>query len=104
MSNESKKFLRYIAKVKGRSGKNQQGEEFTTYRIEVDNVSPTNKDGTPNTYHKGVLVWVDNETGKTYQVKQLELRGVSEADAARGNTNSVAIALEDSYAVNVIEG
>jgi hypothetical protein len=100
---KAKKFLRYIAKIKGREIPDGKGGKTTAYRIDLDNVSDKNNDGTPNTYHNGVLLWVEAETGKTYQVKQLELRGVSEGDASRGAINSVAIALEDSYAVNLLE-
>lgn len=85
---------RYIGKVRVYNGQHGQYE-----KILVDNPNPTKEDGTPNTYNKGVLLWLDNETQTYYQVKQLSLRGVPQDARQNGFKNSIAIDLDNAYEV-----
>ena len=73
---------RYIGKVKEIVGK--YGPFSTIYLDNTDN---------DNSFNTGSLVWVDKETGKTYQVIQLSLQGVNERAAQNGFTNSIRIDL-----------
>ncbi len=93
--------FRFIAKIKQmiRTNKNT-GEEFESLSVYVDNTQTTNKDGTENKYYKGALIWFDTETGKYYQVKQLDLTKVSEKDAERGFINSLKLDLGNEYHVD----
>lgn len=100
MSEEKKNaFRRFLGKVRS-----QQGQYGAFLKIMIDNPSPTKLDATTNTmvpdkYNKGVLLWLDNETGKKYLVKQIAVRGVSPEAQAKGFTNSVSIDLDSEYEV-----
>lgn len=96
MSEEKKKNenRRYLGKVKGQKG--QYGDFF---KILVDNPMPNNEDGTPNTYNKGCLIWLDAATGKKYLVKQLSVRGVSDQARDKGFVQSITIDLDSTYEV-----
>ncbi len=86
--------LRFVGKVK-----NQQANGTTFQKIVVDNPSPQNPDGTPNTYHKGSLLWCDAATGKKFLVKQMSFKGVSQNMLQKGFSNSIAIDLGNEYDV-----
>ena len=92
-------ILRFIGKVKSRICNGATGQ-FQKFAIWIDNPSAVNADGTPNTFHKGTLLWLDAETGKKYIVKQIELAGVGEASAKQGFVNSLKLDLADSYHVD----
>lgn len=85
---------RFIGKVK-----QQQGKFGTFNKIYVDNPNPNNQDGTPNAYYKGSLIWVDQETGKKYLVKQLSVRGVPQSALQKGFLQSISIDLDSEYEV-----
>jgi hypothetical protein len=100
MSDENKKNHRYLGKVKSQTfNKNDGTGSFNKMTVFVDNPDPANADGTPNKYHKGVLLWCDAETGATYQVNQIDVAGVSQQDAGRGFTNSLRLDLGSEYHV-----
>ena len=86
--------LRYIAKVK-----TVETKYGAMYKVDVENPYPTNKDGQPNQYYKGNLIWVDAQTGKQYVVKQATLKGVSDTAREKGYTNSICIDLGSDYDV-----
>lgn len=97
---EKKASNRFIGKVRQKTHKNREtGEAFTKLTILINNPNPENDDGTPNKYFKGALVWMDAETGKNYQIKQLSLAGVTEGDSEKGFLNSLKIDLDDEYQV-----
>lgn len=89
---------RFIAKVK-----QENGQYGSFQKVLIDNPDPTNRDGTPNKYNQGVLLWLDNKTGKKYQVKQMKVTNVDEASRARGFVLSLCIDLEDGYQVNKLD-
>tara|TARA_R110000868_G_C10973188_1_gene771532 strand:+ start:68484 stop:68813 length:330 start_codon:yes stop_codon:yes gene_type:complete len=92
---------RYIGKVQQKTfQKKDNSGSFEKFSVLLDNPSPTNADGSPNQYHKGVLIWFDAETGEKFQVKQLELAGVSDNDRGRGFINSVKMKLDNTYHVD----
>lgn len=92
-------LLRYIGKIKQRMAKAANGQEFPAFTIMMDNPYPTNKDGQPNKYHKGFLMWCDAETGKKFLVKQIELAGPGAA-AQHGFVNSLKLDLSNTYQVD----
>lgn len=101
MSDEKKNnpLRRFLGKVR-----QQQGQFGAFLKLLMDNPSPTKLDkatntAVPDTYNKGVLLWLDNETGKKYLVKQMSVRGVSSDAQAKGFTNSVSIDLDNEYEV-----
>lgn len=85
---------RFIGKVK-----DQQGQFGKFQKVLIDNPSPTNQDGSANTYYKGNLIWLDAETGKKYLVKQIAIRGVSQAQLQKGFNSSLSIDLDSEYEV-----
>ena len=98
-SKEKNPLRRFIGKVR-----QQQGQFGTFLKLFIDNPAPTKLDKATNTqvadpYNKGVLLWLDNETGKKYLVKQLSVRGVSQKAQQQGFTNSVSIDLDSEYEV-----
>lgn len=100
MTDQVQKILKYIGKVKSQMFQKSDGSgSFSKMTIMIDNPEPANKDGSPNQYHKGMLLWCDLETGGTFQVKQMEVAGVSPDDASRGFTNSLRIDLGSEYHV-----
>lgn len=96
--NKPKKPYRTIAKVKNENGRNGQFQKLV-----VENPYPANKDGSPNPYHKGVLLWVDNETGKHYHVKQGKIGKVTDGQAQAGFTASIYIDLSNTYDVDELK-
>jgi len=100
MNNNQQSDDRYIGKVQQKTFQKKDGSgSFDKYTILLDNPLPANQDGTPNQYHKGVLLWCDAATGQTFQVKQIELAGVSDNDRNKGFINSLKIALNNAYHV-----
>lgn len=85
---------RFIAKMK-----QQAGQFGNFYKVLLNNPSPMNKDGSPNTYYKGHLLWFDATTGKYYQVLQMSVKGVTQKDLANGYVQSLSIDLDDKYQV-----
>ena len=89
---------RFIAKVK-----KQQGQYGEFLKILIDNPLPTKKDKEGNevedTYNKGVLLWLDNVTGKKYAVLQMSVHDAPSASQDRGFTNSISITLDNTYEV-----
>lgn len=94
-------LIRYIARVKQRLCKGRNGD-FMKSTLLVNNVNPNNQDGTPNQYHEGVLIWIDSKTGHKYLIKQMELAGVSDAQAQKGFVNSIKLNLGDTYHVETL--
>lgn len=100
MTEQVQKILKYIGKVKAQTfQKNDGSGSFNKMTVMIDNPEPANADGSPNQYHKGMLLWCDSETGAMYQVKQMEVAGISEKDAANGFTNSLRVDLGSEYHV-----
>lgn len=98
MSEEKKNASRrFLGKVK-----KQEGQYGSYLKLYIDNPLPTKLDKSTNTrvedtYNKGLLLWLDNETGKKYVVKQMAVRGVSDEASKKGFTNSVSIDLDNEY-------
>lgn len=92
-------LVRYIGRIKERICKKQNGETFMKSTLFINNVDANNKDGTPNEYHEGVLLWLDQKTGQKFIVKQVELAGVSQAQRDKGFVNSIKLNLSDTYHV-----
>lgn len=101
MSEENKRDGRYLGKVKNISTKNG-----TIQKIYMDNLNHQNKDGTPNTYYKGALIWSDAVTGKNYHIKQMSFwvpkDGMDPALLQKGFTCFVTLNLNDDYEVTVL--
>lgn len=88
MSEQNKKpNRRYIANVV-----TEQGQYGAFSKVLVNNVNPNNKDGTPNKYYRGNLLWVDAVTGKKFLVKQLKIYSAN-------NKQSLYFDLDDEYNV-----
>lgn len=81
---------RFIGKVK-----TQNGQNGAFQKILIDNPYPNNKDGTANTYHKGCLLWLDQETGKKYLVKQISIGNFKQPK--NGCSSFLSIALDNEY-------
>lgn len=80
-NNQQTDDTRYLGKIKQQNFQKSDGSgSFQKFTIMLDNPSPANEDGTPNQFHKGVLIWFDAETGEKYQVKQIDVAGVSNND------------------------
>lgn len=95
----AKRFIGSVQSVDSKNGKFQ--------KIVMSNLSPENQDGTANKYYKGALVWIDAETGKTYQVKQLAISvpkdGMSDGQAKHGFESNISINLNDEYQAVVLD-
>lgn len=99
MSDDKYKNQRIIARVREQDG---QYGKFT--KIQINNPSHLNKDGSANTFYKGTLLWIDAETGKKFVVKQLSVKDVkSEKMAADGVVNILVLDLDSKYHVDEIE-
>lgn len=94
MSKEKNENLRYVAKVAV-----SEGQHGKFNKIIVDNPNPLTKDGEPNKYYQGNLFWVDSETGKSYLVKQMSVKGVSQKAREHGFVQSLVIDLGSEYHV-----
>jgi len=97
-----KRQTRYVAKVRNMSGSNGPFQ-----KIYAENSNPLNADGTPNKYFKGSLLWVDAETGKYYQVKQLSFfnppQGMNPSQAEKGFASFITLDLENKYEVEELK-
>lgn len=81
---------RYIASIW--ENENDNGSYLS---MSVDNLDPDSE------YHKGFLIWQDNETGKYYKVKSM---AVYSADKGPRNlTNKIVLDLENEYHVEELE-
>jgi len=98
---DNKANRRYVGKMRGTNTK-----YGTMYKIYMDNLDAQNKDGTPNKYYKGALIWADAETGKNYHVKQMSLwipkDGMDPALVAKGYSHFITLNLDDQYEVTVL--
>lgn len=96
-----KKDRRYVGKVQTRNGKYGAMQS-----ILIDNPEATNKDGTPNQYYTGALVWYDKD-GRAFQIKQLELfvprEGMPAGLAQKGFSCNVTMDLENEYHVKELK-
>lgn len=104
MSNENednkKKNRRYIGKLKTINGKYGPMQ-----KIYVENPDHLKKDGSPNPYFKGALVWYDaNGTG--YKIKQMSVwvpkEGMSAEQVQQGFSCFITLNLDDNYEVEII--
>ena len=95
------KNVKYIGKVR-----NQQTQYGTMQKIYLDNLNPTNADGTPNKYYDCVLILVDTKTGEQFQVQQLSIsvpkNGMNPNLAEKGYVAQVSVDLNDSYMVKKV--
>ena len=89
---------RYVGKIVEQESVNGAFDKIT-----IDNIYPKDKEGEPNKYFKGHLLWIDGETGKHYKVKQMGMGGVSEASAKWGATDSIYVDLDDTYHVDELK-
>jgi len=99
MNQTAQDLIRFIGRVKSRVCNGANGQ-FTKFSVWMDNPQPVNKDGTPNQYHKGCLIWIDAATGQKFLVKQIDLAGVSKDQQDRGFVNSLKLNLGDAYHVD----
>ena len=88
----------YIGKVLKKEVQGKDGGTFEITTLLADNPLPVKKDGSPDPYHKGQLIYRTAE-GNEFLVKQALFRGVSEKAAQNGFIKSVAIDLDDTYGV-----
>lgn len=103
MDKQKNDNLRFIGKVLNVTGKTKQGEEYQYKNVLIDNALPVNKDGSPNKYHQGRLLFEDNKTGKTYVIKQLQVKGVSEKAKQAGFSSSLCIDVTNEYDVQEVQ-
>lgn len=100
--NEPKKSKRYIGKVKNIPDK--KGGSFQ--KILLDNPKAEKEDGSQDPFYKGALLWLDKETGKTYQIKQMAIgvpqNGMSESNQKNGFIANITIDLEDTYSTTLL--
>ena len=95
---DNKKKKRWVGKVRNLNHSNGSYQ-----KILMDNINTNNKDGSPNTYYKGSLIWFDQETGKRFLVKQLGFGipkdGMNAGLVQKGYIQFVTIDLEDKFDV-----
>jgi len=93
---DNKKKKRWIGKLR-----NMNHQNGPYQKIYLDNVNTNNKDGSPNNYYKGSLIWFDQETGKRFLVKQLGFTlpkdGMKANFVQQGYILYVTIDLEDKF-------
>lgn len=102
VSNEEKyKNHRRIGKMRGTNTRNG-----VLYKIYMDNLDHQNKDGTPNKYYLGALIWADAATGKNYHVKQMSLwvpkAGMDPKLVEKGYSHFITLNLGDAYEVTLL--
>jgi hypothetical protein len=102
MSDQQEKAnRRYLGKVR-----NQTTKYGVMQKIYMDNLDHTNKDGTPNKYYKGALIWADAETGKNYHIKQMSFwvprEGMDPKLVEKGYSCFITLNLSDEYEVTVL--
>ena len=101
MSGKKEKELVYLGKVLQRIATKKDGSTFETVELVVDNPLPVNKDGSPNAYFKGQLIYRTAD-GSEYIVKQAQFKGVTEQALEKGFTRSLAIDINNKYSVEPI--
>lgn len=96
--NENRRFLGKVKTINTKYGGMQ--------KIYMDNLENVNKDGTPNTFYKGALIWADAVTGQNYHVKQMSFfvpkNGMRQEDINKGFSCYVTLTLDDNYEVTVL--
>lgn len=69
--------------------------------ITIDNPSENRKDGSPDPYHKGNLLWYDKQTDTLYAVKQMKIstpkNGMPESQSQHGFVANVILELDNQY-------
>lgn len=92
---------RYVGKLKTTNGQFGQMQ-----KILMENPEHLNKDGSPNKYYKGALVWYDAD-GTAYKVKQFSVwvpkEGMSAELVQKGFSCYITLNLADDYEVTVIK-
>ena len=92
---------RWIGKIK-----NIATQYGTMQKIYMENTDHLNKDGTPNQYYKGALVWYD-ANGQAYKVKQMSIsvpkNGMPQEQLQKGFSCYVTLKLDDNYEVDPIK-
>jgi hypothetical protein len=87
---------RYIGKVK-----NQQTQFGILKKLVIDNPHANKKDGQPDPYNKGALIWIDRETGHQYQVLGLTCSvprdGLNPKLVEAGFESNIVLDLASSY-------
>ncbi len=98
MADQKKNNKRYIGKIRNVNGNN--GVIQTIY---FDNLEPQNADGTPNQFYKGTLLWLDDETGQKFLVKQLGItvpqKGMDPKLTKNGFSCYITLDVESDYQV-----
>ena len=90
MSNE-KPNRRYLANIV-----TTQTQYGPFQKALMNNLQPTNQDGSPNNYFRGNLIWVDAITGKQYLVKQMQFQ------QHQNGKSSLVLDIDSSYHVEEI--
>lgn len=91
--NYNNRFIITLKDVKTKDGSNTFMKAF------VDSPTPEKKDGTPDAYHKGMLLWYDNAEGKYYHVKSLRAIQPTEKQKEIGYHLQLTIDLNSQYDV-----
>lgn len=100
MSNNNNALTRFIGKIRSITRNRSDGQgTFQAVSLLVDNPFPQKPDGSPDTYHKGMLMWYDVQTQKYYTIKKMELTNCSAKDQQNSFINSVKIDLGSEYDV-----
>jgi hypothetical protein len=102
MSEAKKSNKKYIAKIQ-----TYQTKFGPAQKVMLNSPNAQNADGSENTFYNGTLLWLDKETGKYYQVKQMGIHvpkeGMKPAELAKGYSCNVTLDLEDEYQVTLLQ-
>lgn len=94
-----KENSRFIGKIHSKSFDNGG----VAQSVRVDNPFKNKKDGTPDQYHKGNLLWYDNATDTVYTVKEMKIStpkdGMPASSSQYGFVANVIIELDNPYHV-----
>lgn len=91
-----KKNKVFFGKVLKKNVTTKAGEQIEINNLLTDNPLPLKKDGSPDPYHKGQLIWRDTD-GNEFLIKQATFGGVSDKSAQYGFTRSLSVDLDDAY-------
>lgn len=101
MSNEQKNSKRWIGKIK-----NITTKFGVMQKIYMENTEHLGKDGQPNPYYKGAMVWYDAD-GTAYKVKQMSITipkdGMPAELVQKGFSCYVTLTLDDDYEVQILK-